>query len=154
MRYFSEAWVNGSKNYKSSNAIDHANSEPHKLAMSHYRDAVKMGEIKAVSEILFCEGLVRLSTNEYGDVIEDLEFADYHISNLRQRFIVPLEHAGTTCDEVELGEWHELISYLKKCFAPAITNYLKTWKMIFSSSRANTDFKTFFFSSSYVFVCR
>lgn len=37
MTNFSEAWITGSENHRSSNLIDHANSEQHKAAMSRHR---------------------------------------------------------------------------------------------------------------------
>ena len=37
IRSFSRAWIEGSANHKTSNITDHANSEPHKAAMMHFR---------------------------------------------------------------------------------------------------------------------
>lgn len=37
LKSFSKAWIDGSSNHKTSNITDHANSEPHKKAMMHYR---------------------------------------------------------------------------------------------------------------------
>ena len=37
-----------------------------------------------------------------------------------------------------------LITYAKKCFEPAITNYLRIWELIFSSWRVTTDFRNIF----------
>ena len=39
MKNFSEAWITGSENQRSSNLLDHANSEQHKSAMSPHRTA-------------------------------------------------------------------------------------------------------------------
>ena len=42
---FNPTWVHGSKNYKSSNAVDHAKSDPRQAAMKyHRRDKQKQGE--------------------------------------------------------------------------------------------------------------
>ena len=40
IQYFKEDWITGSTNYPSSNAIDHAESVPHKEAMKHYYKSV------------------------------------------------------------------------------------------------------------------
>ena len=39
MKNFSEAWITGSENQRSSNVLDHASSEQHKSAMSQHRTA-------------------------------------------------------------------------------------------------------------------
>ena len=45
-RNFSNAWINGSSNQKTSNIVDHARSDQHKAAMNHMHTAIARGQNK------------------------------------------------------------------------------------------------------------
>ena len=94
----------------------------------------------AISQILNCEGWERYQIND-GQKIEDLEFADEHISSLYNRFLVPLQNSGMTCTESNLhDEWHDLVAYTLSYLNPSTNHYLKTWRRIFDSSKCKRDF--------------
>ena len=44
IKFYNNAWVEGSRNYKISNVKDHCNSKPHKLSMEMYKASV-LGQI-------------------------------------------------------------------------------------------------------------
>ena len=49
MRYFNEAYVTGSNNYKLTNIVDNGNSKPHTVAIAkYYKHAVNTSELKRV----------------------------------------------------------------------------------------------------------
>ena len=71
---------------------------------------------------------------------KDLEFADDIIADLHFKFRTSLVNAGCTESESELvNEWQHLIEYTTDYLTPS--SYLKTWRRIFDSDRAQTDFK-------------
>ena len=73
---------------------------------------------------------------------KDLEFADDIIADLHFKFRTPLVNAGCTESESELiNEWQHLIEYTADYLTPSSVSYLKTWRRIFNSDRAQTDFK-------------
>ena len=73
---------------------------------------------------------------------DDVEFADRAIKKLFNHFVKPLESAGVYKTESEfLDEWHDLIRYTRTSLNPPKYPYLKTWRRIFDSSRAESDFK-------------
>ena len=73
---------------------------------------------------------------------KDLEFADDIIADLHFKFRTPLVNAGCTEPESELiNEWQHLIEYTTDYLTPSSVSYLKTWRRILDSDRAQTDFK-------------
>ena len=95
--------------------------------------------LKPIARILNCESWGE-STEEDND--SNCDFADTDIKKLLHNFNKLLESAGVNISETEfLEEWNDLIRYTKTYLIPAKSSYLKTWRRIFNSSRAKTDFK-------------
>ena len=95
--------------------------------------------LKPIARILNCESWGE-STEEDND--SNCDFADTDIKKLLHNFNKPLESAGVNISETEfLEEWNDLVRYTKTYLIPAKSSYLKTWRRIFNSSRAKTDFK-------------
>lgn len=68
-----------------------------------------------------------------------------YISDISERFEIPLKQARMTCNNDELlNEQHKLITYKKKRIEPVITSYLHTWKIVLLPSSATTGFKNIF----------
>ena len=94
--------------------------------------------LKPVARILNAEAWV--SNDDDDD--EATGFADRELRNVFRRFSTPLRNAGVILTEEEiLEEWHNMVEYAQTYLSPGKTNYLKTWRRIFDSSRAKTDFK-------------
>ena len=51
MKHYSDVWVTGSKNHRTSNVMDHVTSDQHKAAMSHLRKA--QAKVLSLCELAF-----------------------------------------------------------------------------------------------------
>ena len=94
--------------------------------------------LKPIGRILNCEAW----GGDEDEIEEDIGFADRAVKKIYNHFQKPLENAGVCKTESEyLDEWHDLVRYVRTYLYPSKSAYLKTWRRIFDSSRADSDFK-------------